>query len=76
MIIFLKSGLSEKHTKFEKSFLMVLTNQLIYVKSMRKIFSNFVCFSESSNFNIDSLTREFNKTGPVILIQIYSTSKM
>ena len=36
-----KFGLSEKHTKFEKIFLMVLTNQLIYlvnVKTMRKIF--------------------------------------
>ena len=33
---------------------MVLTNQLIYlvnVKAMRKIFSNYVCFSESPNFN-------------------------
>ena len=42
----LKFGLSEKHTKFEKIFLMVLTNQLIYlvnVKAMRKIFSNYVC---------------------------------
>ena len=32
---------------------MVLTNQLIYlvnVKTMRKIFSNYVCFSESLNF--------------------------
>ena len=41
-----KFGLSEKHTKFEKIFLMVLTNQLIYlvnVKTMRKIFSNYVC---------------------------------
>ena len=37
----IKFGLSEKHTKFEKVFLMVLTNQLIYlvsVKTMRKIF--------------------------------------
>ena len=37
-------GLSEKHSKFEKMFLMVLTNQLIYlvnVKTMRKIFSNY-----------------------------------
>ena len=37
----LKFGLSEKHTKFEKIFLMVLANQLIYlvnVKTMRKIF--------------------------------------
>ena len=34
-------GLSEKHTKFEKIFIMVLTNQLIYlvnVKTTRKIF--------------------------------------
>ena len=48
-----KFGLSEKHTKFEKIFLMVLTNQLIYivnVKTMRKIFSNYVCFSKSPNF--------------------------
>ena len=32
---------------------MVLTNQLIYlvnVKTIRKIFSNYVCFSKSSNF--------------------------
>ena len=49
----LKFGLSEKHTKFEKIFLMVLTNQLIYfvnVKTTRKIFSNYVCLSESLNF--------------------------
>ena len=42
----LKFGLSEK---FEKIFLRVLTNQLIYlvnVKTMRKIFSNYVCFSK------------------------------
>ena len=33
---------------------MVLTNQLIYlvnVKTMRKIFSNYVCFSKSPKFN-------------------------
>ena len=39
--LFLKFELSEKHTKFEKIFLMVLTNQLIYlvnVKNMRQIF--------------------------------------
>ena len=50
----LKFGLSEKHTKFEKKiFLRVLTVQLIYlvnVKTMRKIFSNYVCFSKSQNF--------------------------
>ena len=46
-------GLSEKHTKFEKIFLTALTNQLIYlvnVKTMRKIFSNYLCFSKSPNF--------------------------
>ena len=51
----LKFGLSEKHIKFEKIFLMVLTNQLIYlvnVKTMRKIFfQNYVCYSKSPNFN-------------------------
>ena len=48
-----KFGLSEKHTKFEKIFLVVLTNQLIYlvqVNTMRKIFSNYVRFSKSPNF--------------------------
>ena len=53
----LKFGLSEKHTKFEKIFLMVLTNQLIYlvnIKTIRKIFSNYVCFSKSPKFNIAS----------------------
>ena len=52
----IKFGLSEKHTKFEKIFLMVLTNQLIYlvnVKPMRKIFSNYVCFSEGPNFKFE-----------------------
>ena len=52
----LKFGLSEKHTKFEKIFIMVLTNQL-NVKTMRKIFSNYVCFSKSPNFTL--LIREF-----------------
>ena len=45
----LKFGHSEK-----KIFLVVLTNQRIYlknVKTMRKIFSNYVCFSKSPNFN-------------------------
>ena len=44
-----KFRLSEKHTKFEKKILMVLTNQLIYfvnVKTMRKI------FSKSPNFTV------------------------
>ena len=53
--VLLKFGISEKHTKFEKIFLMILTNQLIYlvnVKTMRKIFSNYVCFSKSPNFKV------------------------
>ena len=44
-VFMLKFGLSENCTKFENIFLMVLTNQLIYlvnVKTMRKIFSNYV----------------------------------
>ena len=32
MIKGVKFGLSEKHSKFEKIFLMVLTNQLIYYR--------------------------------------------
>jgi hypothetical protein len=53
-IVPLKFGLSEKNTKFEKIFLMILTIQMIYllnVKTIRKIFSNYVCFSESPNFS-------------------------
>jgi hypothetical protein len=49
----LKFELSEKHTQFEKIFLMVLKNRLIYlvyVKTMRKTFLNYMCFSESLNF--------------------------
>ena len=49
----IKFGLSEEHTKLEKIFHMVLTNQLIYfvnVKTMRKMFSNYVYFSKSPNF--------------------------
>ena len=40
-----KFGPSEKHTKFEKKILMVLSNQLINlinIKSTRKNFSNYV----------------------------------
>ena len=62
---FIKFGLSEKHTKFEKKkILMVLTNQLIYlvnVKTMRKIFSNYVCFSKSPNLFKLSSYRRFKK---------------
>ena len=42
MTLEVKFGLSEKHTKFEKN--------LPHIKTMRKIFSNFVCFSKSPNF--------------------------
>ena len=54
-LVIVKFGLSEKHTKFEKICLMVLTNQLIYlvnVKTIRQIFSNYVCFSQSPNFTM------------------------
>ena len=40
---YLKFGLSEKQPKFEKIFLNI--------KTMRKIFSNYVCFSNSPSFN-------------------------
>ena len=51
----LKFGLSEKHTKFEKIFLMVLTNQLIYlvnVKTMRKIFFKLCMLLKKSKLNL------------------------
>ena len=52
----LKFGLSEKHTKFDKIFLMVLTNQLIYlagnVKTIRKILSIFVAFLDNMHFDL------------------------
>ena len=61
---YIKFGLSEKLTKFEKIVLMVLTNQLIYlvnVKTMRTIFSNFVSFSKSLNFNkLRNIIRKFS----------------
>ena len=44
----IKVGLSEKRTKFEKIFLMVLTNQLIYlvnVKTMEDFFQ-IMCASQ------------------------------
>ena len=49
----LKFGLFEKHTKFEKIFFMVLTNELIYLVKVNQeedFFSNYVCFSKSPNF--------------------------
>jgi hypothetical protein len=65
----LKFGLSEKHTKFEKLFLMVLKNQLIYlvnVKTMRKIFSNYVCFSKSPNFTVLQFVQVFFETDALL----------
>ena len=54
---YIKFGISEKHTKFEKIFLMVLTNQLIYlvkVKTMRKIFFELCVLLKKSSVNFDS----------------------
>ena len=73
----LKFVLSEKHTKFEKIFLMVLTNQLIYLvnfKTMRKVFSNYVCFSKSVNFNFHVLNKLKISFLHVLFIQ--KTSKL
>ena len=36
-------GFSENHTKFKKIFLMVLTNQLIYLVNFNTISPNFNC---------------------------------
>ena len=50
----LKSGHSEKHTKFEKIFHLYL-KLLSNIKFQWKIFSSFVCFSENPNFNRNQL---------------------
>ena len=61
--VLLKFGLSEKHTKFEKIFLMVLTNQLIYlvhVKTMRKIFFKLcVLLKKSELYLLEVLGLQF-----------------
>ena len=49
-IISLMFKLSEKYTEFEKNLLRGLYIYLVNVQTLRKIFSNFVCFSESPNF--------------------------
>ena len=52
-VTYIKFGLSENHTKFEKFILMVLTNQLIYlvnVKTMRKIFFKLYVLLKKSEF--------------------------
>ena len=66
----IKFGLSEKPTKFEKICLMVLTNQLIYLvngKTIRQIFSNYVCFSKSPNFNSSFQTFHLPKLCPIFV---------
>ena len=46
----IKFGLSEKHTKFEKIFLMVLTNQLIYLVRRRwGRFFQIICASQMTS---------------------------
>ena len=51
-----KFGLSEKHTKFEKNLPRGFDKSadllIVNVKTMRKIFSHYVCFSESPTFNL------------------------
>jgi hypothetical protein len=58
--VLLKFGVSEKHTKLEKIFLMVLTNQLIYlvnVKTMRKIFFKLcVILKKSKLYSLKKFT--------------------
>jgi uncharacterized membrane protein YgaE (UPF0421/DUF939 family) len=52
---------------------MALTNQLIYlvnVKTMRKIFSNYVCFAQSPNFNSKEKTLKNEQN------QYFTTNKL
>ena len=57
-----KFGLSEKHTNLKKIFLMVLTNQLIYivnVKTMRKILIKLrVLLKKSKLYNSRIITSD------------------
>ena len=48
----LKFGLSEKNTKFERNLPHGFdkSTDLVNVKTMRNIFSNYVCFSKCLNF--------------------------
>ena len=48
---FIKFGLSEKDTKIWTNLPHALDIYLVNVQSTRKIFSNFLCFSWSPNFN-------------------------
>ena len=59
----LEFGISEKQKKFEKIFHLVLPNQLIYlvnIKTMMKIYSNYMCFSKSPNFTMKNLIAHKN----------------
>ena len=56
----------EAHKNFPQSsscfcfYGMKVAWYLLNVQSMRKIFSNFVCFSESPNFNCDWIMKNWN----------------
>ena len=52
LFLYVKFGLSEKHTEIPLPHgLEFHGSYLVNVQTMRKIFSNFVCFSKSPNFN-------------------------
>ena len=68
MTLSVKLGLSEKHTKFEKIFLMVLTNQLIYLvktKTMRNFFSNYLCSSNKIHLSFYCTWYGWDTFGPI-----------
>ena len=48
----IKFGPSEKHTEFEKNLPHGLYIYFVNFQTMRKIFSNYVGFSESPNFKL------------------------
>ena len=54
LLLVIKFGLSEKHRKVCAIFLMLCPFTLVNVQTMRKIFSNFACFSESPNFKMST----------------------
>ena len=54
---FVKFGLSEKHKKFEKTFLVVLTNHLIYLVNVKTMieedfFFQIMCASQKDQLYI------------------------
>ena len=57
----IKFRLSEKHTKLKKKSSLWFGHLLIVnVQTMRKIFSNYVCFSKSPNFNMPTYYDNFS----------------